>query len=79
MRVPDKNSPVVEILLFLASGHKLNEVLEEGLLGRLQEEVFIDRKLRDSRQIRLNPILGEFVARHFKVFLPLLERLVVRS
>lgn len=79
MRSPDKNSSIVDILLYLASGHKLAEPLEEGLIGRLQEEVFIDRKARENKHIRLNPILGEFIASHFKVFLPLLERLVVRS
>lgn len=79
MREPERNSPVVDILLYMASGKKLTEALEESLLVRLQEEVFIDRKAREPRHMRLNPLLGKFVASHFKVFMPLLERLVVRS
>lgn len=79
MRLPGKDAALLEVLLYISSNHQPDGQLVDGLLGRLQGEFFADRKTREFRSIRPNSILGRFVCEHFKVFLPLLERLLMRS
>lgn len=79
IRLPGKDASLLEVLLYIGSNHKPDANLVDALIARLQAEFFADRKTREYNSIRPNSVLAAFVSEHFKVFLPLLERLLLRS